>query len=557
MTFSLIPYTMSPKHLLTFFLILGLFQSATAQNRSFGTLPLAKKPGASLSSGPGINDTPIAQKAMAVYDRLVQARGDFRYPPPAFTMSKAVGYVAYIDYGKMEITLEEKAAEVCASMGPEVEDAALAFLLGHELTHYYEKHAWREGFVAANKDLAIAMTLDSLADDTADETEADYLGGFLGYSAGYGLFDQGDKLIGKLYQAYGIPDLIPGYPSLADREALTHRSAEKLVGLVEVFEMANMLAALGRYKDAYEYYRYVLMQYQSRETYNNVGVTAVLDALQYFNPSELKFRLPLELDLESSAKGNDGMVNKREQILRQAILHFDAAISLDPNYAPAYLNKACAYALLNDTVRARFYAETETKQAALVGHFPKTSTDADILIGILDFRAGNATAAEAAFATAAGSGSALGAHNLRVLRNEPQPTEIPPSAGLRREKIDDKTIAAISADPQFVPSKDVSVGPNLMFRQNPAEGPGSKLFISQNLVNDEIVFLHLTNPAYQEPTARGISLGDDRATVVEKYGEPTTAVETPRGQIMVYKAILFILDNHGKVARWGNYLISS
>ena len=530
-----------------------LWPGISAQNRSFGTLPLVLKPGATGDAGAKIEHNPKYELALKVYNRLVAARGDFRYPVPAFSMRGEERSVAYMNYDDLEITLEEKAFDVCAAYGDAAEPA-IAFLLGHELSHYYEKHAWRRGFVSEFKDLKIGITLDSLVDDAANETEADYMGGFLAYSAGYGLFDRGADMIRKLYAAYGLPERLSGYPDLADREAMSRRTAEKLARLVEVFEMANMLTAIGNYAEAYQYYRFVLMEYQSREIYNNLGVTAVLDALQYFKPTEVKFRYPLELDLESSSLRGLGMADIRSQLLRQALLHFDAAISLDPNYAPAYLNKACTFALLGDIKRAQFYAESEARSIAQQNNYAKTALDADVLLGILEADRGNTEQAKQLFQRAAADGSAVAAVNLKLLNKEPLVMERATVAGPQKaERIDEQTLAAIADDAHFEPEKSVALNKDLSFHQNPKQGANSRLFISQNERTGITTFFHITGTGYAGKTVRQIGLGDDRAAIVAAYGEAQRTIETPAGQIMVYKRILFILNADGKLTRWANY----
>ena len=542
------------KTLFLLVLSIGFLAVASAQQRSFGTLPLAKKPGASQLPGEKMDDSPKYQKALEVYNALVAARGDFRYPVPNFVMRKEERQVASMDYDALEITLEEKAYNVCADFGDHA-GAAIAFLLGHELTHYYEKHAWRRGFAADYKDLPIGMQLDSLLDDAAHETEADYLGGFLAYSAGYGLFDQGPELIKKLYAAYGLGEKLNGYPSLSDRQILTQRSAEKLQSLVEVFDMANLLTAIGNYPEAYQYYRYILMEYQSREIYNNLGVAAMLDAMQYFKAGELKFHYPVELDLQSSATKGAGMVDARSKLLRQALLHLDAAISLDPNYAPAYLNKACAYALLGDAERARFYAEKEARQAAQNNNYPKTAVDVDILIAILDATAGNTAAAQKAFKTAADGGSALAALNLKLLNNEEIVRETGGLSGLpKTEKIDGQSLASVADELAYDSKKSITLTANLYFHQNPKQGDNSCLYISQNERTGINTIFHMTGSGYQDQTARKIGLGAKRADIVEEYKEPENTIETPIGQIMVYKRIIFMLNADGKLTRWVNYM---
>ncbi len=90
-------------------LVTGLFTAAHAQNRSFGTLPLAQKPGASAGFGQKLENEKY-KIAREVYDKLVAARGDIRNPVPPFALRKDEKSVAYINYDPLEIVLEEKAS---------------------------------------------------------------------------------------------------------------------------------------------------------------------------------------------------------------------------------------------------------------------------------------------------------------------------------------------------------------------------------------------------------------------------------------------------------------
>jgi hypothetical protein len=498
-------------------------------------------------------DSAQYSRVVAIYNRLVQARGDFRYPVPIFNLSKEEKSCAYMDYEQLEIKLEEKALGVCNTFGTNSE-AAIAFLLGHELTHYYEKHGWRKGFADDYKDLKIGIQLDKIADDAANETEADYLGGFLAYSAGFGLFDKGADVIQSLYKAYGLKTDIPGYPSLSDRQALSTRSAEKMNRLVQVFDMANLLTAIGKYPEAYDYYRYIAVEYQSREVYNNLGVTAMMDALQRFTENELKFRFPIELDLESSASKGKDNAQVRTALLKEAILQFDAAISLDPSYAPSYLNKAIAYALLGDTERARFYANVEARQPATAKPYPKILLDIDVLLGILEANGGNAKKAKTLFQSSANAGSEIAKINLKILLKQPvNAANANTSSFAKSEKIDGLEISDIVANPKFIEKYTVEISNELKFLQNPKIGKFSNLYINQNTSNRQLNFILFTAPGYGEKTAQNIGIGADRATIVKAYGDPQRTLETTRGQILVYGKLLFILGADGKLQRWANY----
>ena len=491
--------------------------------------------------------------AQSVYRKLAEARGDRRYPVPKFVMSRATAEGATMNYDSTEITLEEKAYDVCASFGAE-RDAALAIILGHELTHYYEKHGWRRGFANEYGQLKIGMKLSAVQDIVNNETQADYLGGFLAYSAGFGLFDKCPDLIQGLYKAYSLPDTLSGYPVLQDRQEMSRLTIKKIELLVDAFEVANLMTAIGNFSEARLYYQYVLKDYQSREIYNNIGVTALLEVLA---KSELKMLYPVELDLKSrSGRGGDGFASRRETLLRLAIKQFDAAISLDPDYAPAYLNKACAYALLDDLNRAQFYAETEAKSIAKAQRLTKTESDANILLGIIAYTRGDSIKARQLFEAEADS-NALATRNLRILLH--QPDEAPAvsmfAGSTKSENIDSTALASFAVSPKFDKARTQKIDEKTILFQYPIPNKSSKIYICQNDAGDETAFtyFHLTKANYKGKTAKDIGIGARREDILAAYKIPERTVETPKGEILVFKKLIFILDAEGKLIQWVNY----
>lgn len=534
-----------------FLVIVMEVASLCAQDRSFGTLPLVNNKAAiSRFQTPSPPDTAQVAYVQGIYNRLVQARGDFRYPVPALSIKNQEVNVAFIDYDKLEVTLESKAIEICRPFG----DAAIAFLLGHELTHYYEKHAWRRGFIYDHGDMQVSKTMSQVSDDLVHETEADYLGGFLAYAAGFGMFDQGDSIIASLYKVYGLPEEIPGYPALSDRKALARRTTEKLKGMIDVFEMANILTAIGRYDEAYVYYKYILMTYQSREIYNNLGVTATLHALSQLPVSSRKYLLPIQLDLRSTASRGSAMAMNPEALLRQALLHFDAAISLDPDYAPAYLNKACVYTLLNDHERAAFYSDREARERAVSGDYPKVITDCDVLAGVRLALDGKAADAQTVLEKATAQGSKIAQANLNILLNVTEPLPPVTPGGLAVERIDNITMAKISQNIEVDDTYSQTLG-TLTFHKNPQQGPQSVLWVNQNTQTNEAVLIHITDDGYTGKTSRDIAVGSDYDDILKAYGTPRNTLETPHGQILIYPQIIFYTDALNKLTRWANYRI--
>ena len=505
---------------------------------------------------------PKYQEALAIYNRLVEAKGDKRFSPPNFIMTPAANNAAFLVYGGTQIGLEEKAYDICMSLGEEEGKTAIAGLLGHELVHFYEKHQWRSSFANAYQELQIGRTLKGMVDQDKinNETQADYLGGFLAYSAGYPVFENRSAVLDRIYEEYPFPaiDTTGSYPSLKDRKALAQKSEEKLKELVRIFVVGNLLAAIGHYEAARVFYQHILIDYQGREIYNNLGVLTVLEALEYFKASERVYRLPLELDMAFGAGSKDGFgekVEQRNKLLRKAISYFNNAISMDPGYAPAYLNKACAYYMLQDDERARFYAGVEAQRDTQA--FSKTATDAKVLLAMLEARAGNTEEAIQQLEQLEAP-SAVAVYNLSVMKGEaPQKPEVPFGA-------DAETIDGIA--PGQVPGFDrgqyrrkrqeIELFEELDFRiwtkEAVDELSQSNVFYVRSPSGLKL-WLHLTEANNSGEIDGGFEVGAGRAELVEYFGEPETSLEMPGGEIMKYDEVILLLDQAGKLARWANY----
>ena len=343
-----------------------------------------------------------------------------------------------------------------------------------------------------------------------------------------------------------------GYPPREDRKALSVRTMQRIEALIDVFEMANLLAIVGSYSEARQYYQYVLKEYQSREIYNNLGVLTIMEAMGYFKEGEFKYQLPLELDLESSVSERLGPaeIALREKLLKEALRNFDAAISLDPNYAPAYLNKACVYTLLGDMPRAQFYAEVEAIQCAVKNARPETASDARVLLGILAAIKGDQTVAQKILESEVAGKNPLAEINLNILLGTSAQKKTPPD---KDETIDGIDLYQYKDNPSSI--SDTKIASGLMFYQDLPPGSNSRIFMTtqESKGSKPLIFFHITEPKYMGKSARKIARGDDRTVLEKEYGAPLKTLKTPRGTILRYGKVIFILGTDGKVQRWVNY----
>ena len=73
-------------------------------------------------------------------------------------------------------------------------------LLAPRTDPFYEKHGWTSKFSSSFSPDWASADIGKLSTKIINETQADYLGGFLVYSAGYDVFDKGDEFMAALYQ---------------------------------------------------------------------------------------------------------------------------------------------------------------------------------------------------------------------------------------------------------------------------------------------------------------------------------------------------------------------
>jgi tetratricopeptide (TPR) repeat protein len=351
------------------------------------------------------------------------------------------------------------------------------------------------------------------------------------------------------------PSVLTPPPALTIENSYTFVDSSKYARTLEVFEMGNLLTAMGKHEDAYQYFLYVLNDFNTKVIRNNAGLSAVLEALYYFRPNEpeVKFRYPLELDLQSAAaKGTSDFKEKRAGLLRQAIAHFDTAIGLDSRYAPAYLNKACAFALLGDMPQAQT-SLLKAQGIANQAEYAKTLTDLQILLGILYERQGDTAKAQAAFQSAAAQGNALGAYNLRVLLGQPDTIVQKPLLLGGTEKLDNWTLTSYYETPEIDLNSEIDLGEQFKFYHNLHPGPNSRFYFNFNAATDQKTYLLLTIPNYTGQTARKLHIGASSADIDAAYGTPKRTLETSGGQIRLYPSIILILGKEGSLKQWAVY----
>ncbi len=514
---------------------------------------------------------PKYEHAKRIFDRLVEARGDRSLKTPELLWTVEASNGAAYQPGTNQITFEEKAYNVCATFGANT-DNALAYILAHELVHYYKQHGWEAAFAKKFRDEEMTEAVkEQVRDMKRQETESDLLGGFLAYTAGYNTVGIAPEFLPALYKEYGWPEANPKYPTLEERILLAKTTEKELTNLIRMFETANMLVAIERYEDAVHYYDHILSFYKSRELVNNIGVVNCMAALKLFDKDAVKYLYPLELDAESrvrlGSKGVDtpaGRKQLRDSLLNAAIGHFQESMSLDRDYHTARLNLASAHALLalsnagmgeDEEFNYDFaflYAKQVVRRAEKAEE-AKLKADAVNLLGIIAARTGEGDA-QALFESAMDL-SPLAAYNLRILKDilpetafSRKPKELMP------EQVDDFDMDIFIRRPLpdtmiVVPGADKR---QWGFKTKDLE---SSRILLDYVSRDRYSFFQFTDPGYEGKTQLGLKTGATRQEILAKYLQPDREVQLPNGHLLVYGAdqIIFWLDQDQKLARWCVY----
>jgi tetratricopeptide (TPR) repeat protein len=221
------------------------------------------------------------------------------------------------------------------------DDAALAFLLGHEVAHQVNNHHGylaSLGVLGAGPTLERPMTNEAQRAYQAIELDADRLGVLYAVLAGYRAAAAIPVLM-TLIERAGTDAFHPEprARAAAIREQLTQVSAH-----VELFHAGVWLLNVGRPLEAARVLEHFASIFHSREVLSAIGVAYHREALRHA-PSPA-FRHVLVVDGVTRAVAPRGAPDPAYRAhLARAREYYTVAADVDPRYAPAHANLAALY----------------------------------------------------------------------------------------------------------------------------------------------------------------------------------------------------------------------
>jgi tetratricopeptide (TPR) repeat protein len=486
-------------------------------------------------------------------------------------------YNAYYSPSNNTINFGEGIYDLAVGFGADSLDI-VATVMAHEIAHFYKDHGWAHAFGKANPDSDIKTNVkESMynSDDRARmEAEADYFGGIFGYMSGYNTLGVGGEFFDKLYAALEIPDETFGYPSRKDRIAIYNNSKQMLEDLIPIFNTANLLNLVRRYEKASMCYDHVIVTFPSREMYNNAGLAIAQEAMSLYSAEELKFVYPFGIDLDTrlsngGTKGaGESKEDKRLRLAKDALGLFEDALSIDNQYAPAYVNAALAHCLLGEYEMALGLANKAIKFAELNSN-KLLAGNGHIARGIAFALSDKKADAKKEFKTAETGNALLASANLEAVTNNA-------FAKLFKKKISEEidgqeeTISDIGIEAlEILFDEKDNFKITTIKKQNEKRPETIVVTIDEadfdailvatyggsSSANEELEGFLMTKANYDGETARGIEIGSSLEDIQKVYGKPTRMLGGSQANFIFYEktGLIFLLDSDNKVTRWMIY----
>lgn len=298
------------------------------------------------------------KRVKEIFNDLIEGIGNNSIYPPTLEFSDEERSVATM--GDYTITVERKVINLFC--GQDNFDDKMAYILGHELAHHYLSHSWM-----ANTGLGYSSSIGNYIGENSpmyskdqrklSESQADLYAGFYGMISGYNTLANAKQTLESVYKAYKLPKVISGYPSYDERIEIIDSKIDNANDLALVFEMGNILLLNKNYELSKYCYEFILKQFNSREIYNNLGLSYLLYGVSISDESINSLLFPISLDQTTRAKvsatRSGSLTDNPTQMFEVALKQFIKAQSLDSKYQPAKQNLIVAEFLLLGNYKLR------------------------------------------------------------------------------------------------------------------------------------------------------------------------------------------------------------
>ena len=497
------------------------FSSLQAQASRFPELPISH---------------PKLMRARKVFEQLLATHGHglSRLSKPHLVIKRR-GYsyrrrIAWTDPSRDAVIIDEELYDLLRDTKEIALEDGLAFVMGHELAHIALHSGW-------SNDFAIGLKRDS----ASIEREADTVGAFLAYVAGFDTLVVGPKVVDAIYSSYDLEATLPGYPSQKERRDLAAKAIQPAQTAAAQYTAGLLLAVTKHHDVASLLLEDLVQKFPSFLLLDAAAVTSMLHATSV-GPQELLLPIGFEppRGIGSAAYPKSFATEaKRSALLKRAELLLGKADRLIPQHPTITTHRICLSLLRSETDKARRELQSARHRLG--------SADLASISGWLHHMEGHPEAAKTSFEAASQLGDWSAKHNLAYLklgtnqkrrRSSSRPwqkdglkTQIPRNLELSRHRIQSTELAW--SNHHSLPSaiQITAKGKRLIFR---ASHFGDR----------------------PERTHLGLSREDSLGLLNRLYGEPTSGIRVGNGTFLRYGSedlgIIFFIANN-KVKGWWTY----
>ncbi len=281
----------------------------------------------------------LGQSVYQIYDQLYITSGFNELQKPNLLIVKSSSKAAAYNSLTHIISIEEKALQICRTLGKD-SVSAMAYLIAHELSHAFDQ-------ISTNESSNFITDQQITKSEEIEEMQADIKGAFLCVLSGFNIEKTIPKLIDKIYKHYRLSDSkSSGYPAKLNRLNSYRQMLAKVNQLIILYESSNLLNLQEEHELAREGYNLILDSYRGPEIYNNIGLTELLESMNWYHNKWDRFVYPLAIDINSAlykAKNSRGELSIENELLRnsklkKAYAKFQVAHQLNQSYQPAWIN---------------------------------------------------------------------------------------------------------------------------------------------------------------------------------------------------------------------------
>ncbi len=494
----------------------------------------------------------VREEVRIIYDNLTEKAGfgilleENRYiflPELEFSKDENFSLAVYRK-STNTIIFEERLVEVCKEILGDDYQKGIAFILGHELTHFYLHH----------HDGGFFMEEKVFYNRKEEEEEADINGAFLAYLAGYDVDQLLPDLFEGIYAYYDLrEDRLSNYPPLSRRIELALSATERYQQLKTMYLTAQYLLVAGDAYSASLLFEEILNSANFKEVHNNLAVACLIYVRnELTDKSKLNFALPIEMDISDViAPDQRSYTPEKSELLELAATSLEYCIDYDKDYLPAYFNQASCYLMMEKVDEAREVIKNIERQFSLQA---EQSAMVYLLDGVVAYYEGSQSRAEKLFRkalTIAPNNKAISFwadHNLNLLQNGNQlPAKMIQEVAYEEDMEQLHDAGRIEKSFEYVGGTSYLTSVYFLFE----ETRNTSFVLTEDA--DGVLLTTLLLVQSNEATKRNIRKWDTQDEVIRAYDDHTyRAIKHSGGTFLIYDdlGMIFNINEVGNVADW-------